>query len=200
MNEKIPPQKKGATTDVSSEIELPTEALAAEHFKTVKKRFFAMNSWELYAGTEKAEFSLRDQEGNILLENPKKGDYFCIKTPGLHNKTGDGYDWVQIEHLEEETGEHDECVYIRVRPCDNPTKPDENIAHFFDPEATSNFLIKRKGNRIIAEVHGRNETPNTQDLNLLEKVRNEIVALGGMLIASEFQWKALTDALVKYEE
>lgn len=200
MNGKIPPQKKGAATDVSSEVELPTEALALEHFKTVKKRFMAMNSWELYAGTEKAEFSLRDKDGNILLEDPKTGDYFCIKTPGLHNKTGDGYDWVQIEHLEEESDGHKECVYIRVRPCANPTKPDENIAHFFDPEATSNFLIKRIGNKIIAEVHGRNETPNTQDLNLVEKVRNEIVALGGMLIASEFQWKALTNALVKYEE
>lgn len=200
MKEKIPAQKKGATTDVSSEVELATEAIAIEHFKTVKKRFLAMNSWELYAGTEKAEFSLRDQEGNILLENPKIGDYFCIKTPGLHNKTGDGYDWVQIEHVEEEREAHYESAYIRVRPCPNPTKPDDNIAHFFDTVATSNFLIRREGNKIIAEVHGRNETPNTKDVGFLEKVRNEIVALGGMMIASEFQWKALTDAIVKYEE
>lgn len=200
MKEKIPAQKKGATTDVSSQVELATEAIAIEHFKTVKKRFLAMNSWELYAGTEKAEFSLRDKNGNILLENPKIGDYFCIRTPGLQNKTGDGYDWVQIEHFEDESEAHYESAYIRVRPCANPTKPDNNIAHFFDTEATSNFLIKREGNKITAEVQGRNETPNTKNLNLLEKVRNEIVALGGMMVASEFQWKALTDAIVKYEE
>ncbi len=200
MDEKIPSQRKGATTDVSSSIELETEELAIEHFQTVKKRFLAMNSWEMYAGEEKAEFSLRDKDGKILLEEPKMGDYFCIKTPGLHNKTGDGYDWVQIEHMEEEADAHSECVYIRVRPCANPTKPDEKVAHFFDPEATSNFLIKRVGREIIAEVHGRNESPNDDDVGILEKVRNKIVALGGMLIASEFQWKALTSGIIKYEK
>lgn len=200
MDEKIPKQQTGATTDVSSKIELETEELAIAHFQIVKKRFLAMNSWELYAGEEKAEFSLRDGNGEILLEEPKRGDYFCIKTPGLHNMTGDGYDWVQIEHIEEESDAHNECVYIRVRPCTNPTKPDDHVAHFFDPKATSNFLVKRIGREVIAEVHGRNEVPNNDDVGMIEKVRNNIVALGGMLIASELQWKALTSGIIKYEE
>lgn len=197
--ENIPKQRKGATTDVSSKIKLDTEELAIEHFQTVKKRFMAMNNWELYAGEEKAEFSVRDKDGKIVLAEPKVGDYFCIKTPGLHNRTGDGFDWVQIEHIEEESEAHRECVYIRVRPCANPTKPDEHVAHFFDPEATSNFVIKREGRTVIAEVHGRNEIPNTDNVGMLEKVRNQIVALGGMLIASEVQWKGLTSGIIKYD-
>ncbi len=197
MKEQIPSQKSGAKTDVSSHVEFDTEQEAIEHFEKVKKRFYDMNSWEHFAGKEKAEFSLRDGEGNLLLDKPHVGNYFCIKMPALHNKTGDGYDWVCIEHVEEETNEHDACAYIRVRPCANPTKPDDHIAHFFNPEATSNFLIKREGNKVFAEVHGRNETPNTDDLDLIEKMRNGLVATGGMLIASEMQWKALTEGILK---
>ncbi|MGZ5273910.1 MAG: hypothetical protein ACXWCA_06330 [Kaistella sp.] len=200
MEEKIPPQKTGAKSDTISEIELQTEQVAKEHFDKVKRRFLDVNCWELFAGTEKAEFSLRNAKGELSLDPPKIGDYFRIKIPGLHNPTGDGYDWVQVENYESEDSEHLECLYIRVRPTSDPTKPDETTAHFFDPKATSNFLIKREGNKISAEVHGRNEVPNTEDLSVIEKIRNSLVAVGGIIAGSKFQWKSLTEGLIKYEE
>lgn len=200
MEEKIPPQKTGAKSDTISEIELDSEQSAISHFDLVKRRFLDVNCWELFAGTEKAEFSLRNAKGELSLDPPKIGDYFRIKIPGLHNPTGDGYDWVQVENYESEDSEHSECLYIRVRPTSDPTKPDETTAHFFDPKATSNFLIKREGNKISAEVHGRNEVPNTEDLSVLEKIRNSLVAVGGIIAGSKFQWKSLTEGLIKYEE
>lgn len=200
MEEKIPPQKTGAKSDTISEIEMDSEQSAISHFDLVKRRFLDVNCWELFAGTEKAEFSLRDGQGKLSLDPPKIGDYFRIKIPGLHNPTGDGYDWVQVENYESEDSEHSECLYIRVRPTSDPTKPDETTAHFFDPKATSNFLIKREGNKISAEVHGRNEVPNTEDLSVLEKIRNSLVAVGGIIAGSKFQWKSLTEGLIKYEE
>ncbi|TXF79314.1 hypothetical protein [Chryseobacterium sp.] len=200
MEEKIPQQKTGAQSDTVSDMEMENEMMAAEHFETVKKRFFDVNSWELFAGEEKAEFSLRDKNGNILLGKPNIGDYFSIKVPGLHNSTGNEFDWVQVEHIEEEKKAHSESVYIRVRPAPDPTKSDEKTAHFFDEKATSNFLIKRDGLKISAEVHGRNEVPNTDDLNVLKKIRNALVAVGGMIAGSKFQWKSLTEGLVKYEK
>ena len=157
------------------------------------------NCWELFAGTEKAEFSLRDKQGELSLDPPKVGDYFRIKVPGLHNPTGDGYDWVQVEKFEQEQSKDLECLYIRVRPTSDLTKPDDTTAHFFDSKATSNFLIKREGKKISAEVHGRNEVPNTEDLSVLEKIRNSLVAVGGIIGGSKFQWKSLTEGLIKYE-
>ncbi|MCW4452395.1 hypothetical protein OK344_09255 [Kaistella sp. BT6-1-3] len=200
MHEKIPPQKTGAKSDTISEIELDSVALAKDHFDKVKRRFLDVNCWELFAGTEKAEFSLRDGKGKLSLDHPKVGDYFRIKVPGLHNPTGDGYDWVQVEKFEKEQDENSECLYIRVRPTSDPTKPEDTTAHFFDSKATSNFLIKREGKKIIAEVHGRNEIPNTENLNVIEKIRNSLVAVGGMIAGSKFQWKSLTEGLIKHEE
>ena len=199
MHEKIPPQKTGAKSDTLAEIELDSVQEAQNHFDVVKRRFLDVNCWELFAGTEKAEFSLRDHNGELSLDPPKVGDYFRIKIPGLHNPTGDGYDWVQVEKFEQEQSKDSECLYIRVRPTSDPTKPDDTTAHFFDSKATSNFLIKREGKKISAEVHGRNEVPNTEDLSVLEKIRNSLVAVGGIIGGSKFQWKSLTEGLIKYE-
>jgi hypothetical protein len=200
MHEKIPPQQKGAKTDTKSEVNFESPDLARAHFQTVKKRFLDINSWELFAGEEKAEFALRDSKGTLLLREPAVGDYVTIKIPGLHNTGPDGYDWVQIEELDSETSDLKDCAYIRVRPVANPTVPEDSTAHFFGPEATSNFLIWREDKTVGAEVHGRNEIPNTEDVSLLEKIRNGLVAIGGMFIASEFQWSSFTDGLLKHEK
>ena len=199
MGENIPQQYTGAKSDTVSEITLNTETEAVAHFETVKKRFLDVNSWEFFAGEEKASFTLRDELGNLLLEKPKVGNYFKIQIPGLHNPTGDGFDWVRIEEMKEEKDERGESIYIRVRPASDPTKPDHKTAHFFDETATSNFLIKREGSKITAEVHGRNEEPNTEDLSVREKVRNFLVAVGGMIAGSKFQWKSLTEGLIKFD-
>lgn len=197
MLENIPHQYTGAKSDTISEIILNTETEAVEHFETVKKRFLDVNSWEFFAGEEKASFTLRDEQGNLLLDQPKIGNYFKIQIPGLHNPTGDGFDWVRIEEMKSEKTENSECLYIRVRPTSDPTKTEDKTAHFFNEKATSNFLIKREGNKINAEVHGRNEEPNTQDLSAQEKVRNVLVAGGAMIAGSRFQWKSLTEGLIK---
>lgn len=197
MDEKIPEQHTGASSDTVSKKSFETTEEAVQFFEIVKKRFLDVNSWELFAGKEKAEFSLRNSNGELLLTKPAVGNYFKIKIPGLHNSTGDGYDWVKIEALEKEQKDGCESLYIRVRPTSDPTKPDNKTAHFFCDKATSNFLIKREGATVFAEVHGRNEEPNTEDLSALEKVRNFLVAVGGMIAGSKFQWKALTDGLLE---
>lgn len=200
MKNKVPEQHSGAKSDTISEIVLADEATAAAHFMKVKSKFLAINSWELLAGEEKASFSLRDSGGELLLSKPKEGDFIRIKIPGLNNPTGDGYDWVMVEKFEENTEDSMESVFIRVRPTSDPTKPDDKTAHFFCEKATSNFIIRREGRRITAEVHGRNEEPNTEDLSTVEKIRNFLVAVGGIIAGSKFQWKSLTQALIKIEE
>ncbi|WP_226064774.1 hypothetical protein [Kaistella polysaccharea] len=199
MDPKIPPQFDGAQSDASSEMVFANEAAAIEHFKLVRKRFLDINSWELFAGIEKAEFSLRDENGKLSLLQPKVNDLITVKVPLLHNSEG-GYDWVRIEKFEEEYQPGFESVFIQVRPTYNPLLGGKTTTHFLDSQATSNFLIKREGSKISAEVHARNEIPNTDDEKLMEKVRNKIVALGGMLFGSKMQWDGLTNGLLKNED
>ena len=199
MEGKIPPQQTGGSSDTVSEISFDNTSEAVRHFETVKKRFLDINSWEFFAGEEKASFTLRDAQGNLLLDKPALGNYFKIQIPGLHNPTGDGFDWVKIEEINHDKSEHSESIFIRVRPTSDPTKPDDRTAHFFDEEATSTFIVKREGIKIFAEVHGRNEKPNTENIGIIEKIRNTLVAIGGILGGSKFQWKSLTEGLISIE-
>ncbi len=200
MYHKIPAQTEGNCSDNISDRLFETEAVASEFFQGLKKRFLDINSWELFAGKEKAEFTLCDENGDLSLDPPQVGNFVRIKLPGLHNPTGDSYDWVQIETVEEDQNTAEETVYIRLRPSENPKKNDGKTAHFFKDKATSNFLIKREGKKVTVAVLARNEIPNTEDLNLLEKLRNNVVAIGGIVIGSKFQWTSFTDGLLKKDE
>lgn len=200
MNHKVPPQIKGAESDAVSNIEFETVALAEKHFETVKKRFLDINSWELFAGKEKAEFSLRNSNGDVIVESPKVGDLVAIKIPLLPNQDPDHLDWAKVEVVEEDKSDISESVYIRLRPTSKPSDKDASVTHFLDSDSTSNFIIKREGKMISAQVHARNEVPNTEDKGISEKLRNKMVAFGAMMIGSTIQWKGLTNGLIKIEE
>ena len=200
MENKIPAQKEGGFSDAISEIVLETVAEAAFHFQTVKKRFIDINSWEIFAGKEKASFTLCDEEGNSALNPPKIKYYIGIKLPALPNSAGDSFDWVLIECFENEEKSNFEQWYLRVRPSENPKNRNGKIAHFFTDVSTSNFIITRNGKTITAGVHGRNEIPNTDNFKLLEELRNTIVAKGASLLGSNIQWKAFTDGIIKKDE
>lgn len=197
MDNRIPEQIEGGFSDIVSEITSETVSEAVFHFKCIKKRFFDINSWELFAGNEQAEFALCDEMGELILSKAEVGNYVRIKIPVLHNLIGGNYDWVKIEVIDTEVSEDTEMVYVRVRPSENPTKKNGKIAHFHKNSATSSFIIKREGKKISCEVHGRNELPNTEHLTLLQKLRNEVVSLGGAVFASKFQWKSFTDGIIE---
>ena len=200
MKNKMPAQEVGAESVAVSKISFDDIGLAKVHFEIVKKRFLDINSWELFAGKNKAKFTLRNEKGKLILDHPIVGNYISIEVPLLPNKDEDHFDWVKIEVYEEEKKEGYEAFYIRVRPTSNPTNPTNEITHFLDSTATSNFFIKRNGTEISAEVYARNEVPNFEDKTLSEKIRNKAVALGGMLFGSKLQWEGLTDGLIKNEK
>ena len=197
MKNKIPAQHIGAESKAISKINFDTDELAKVHFEIVKKRFFDINSWELFAGKNKAKFTLRNQNAELILNHPKVGNYVSIEVPLLPNKDEDQFDWVKIEVCEQEEKADYESFYIRVRPTSNPTNQSDEITHFLDVKATSNFLITRDGTEISAEVYARNEVPNFDDKSISEKIRNKVVAVGGMLFGSKLQWEGLTDGLIK---
>lgn len=200
MYNPIPKQQTGASSDTISSVELDTSEAAQKHYEIVKARFLDINNWDKYAGEEKANFTLTSKDGKTIHSAPEVGNLFRITIPGPGNPSGDGDDWVQVEDIKHQTGADCESIAIRVRPAASPLDPSDETAHFYNEKATSTFIVKREKQTVTAEVHGRNEEPNNEDVNLLAKVRNTIVAIGGILAGSKFQWKALTKGLVSRDE
>ena len=189
-------QESGAQSNTESKASFDTAAEAQSFFKEVKKRLLHVNGWQKLAGAATASFQLTDEKGNSVNRDVQKGDHFKIDIPGPGPATGDGYDWVQVEAVEEK----EDKVEITVRPATNPTNEQQDIAHFFSDEATSSFVVKLEGNSVIAGVYGRNEKPNLQAEKGRDKARNAAVASGAVGGFSKLQWKSLVNGLVKKEE
>lgn len=194
----IPQQEKGASTDTTAEVSFETVLEAANFFEIARGRLLDIGNWDKICGKASAKFQLTNESGNLVDRDPQIGDHFRINIPAPGTETGDGRDWVRIEAIENSNSQDNyQYVAIKVRPATNPTNEAEDTAHFFKEDATSTFLVERKGNVVRAEVHGRNELPNTNSEGVLDTIRNAVVALGAMAGISTPQWKSLVNGLVQ---
>jgi hypothetical protein len=196
----IPPQHTGAESNTEASAQFENTEEAKSFFEQVKQRLLNVNRWHQYAGKATADFELTDEKGEPALRPVQKGDHFKIDIPGPGPVTGDGYDWVQVEAIDETIGNGDASLTIRVRPATNPQNERQDVAHFFTEEATSSFRVKLESNKVTAGVYGRNEKPNTAAETFVDKARNAAIATGAVTGFSKLQWKSLVNGLVKREE
>ncbi len=193
----LPNQTVGGESDTISEKKFDSAIEAKAFFSLMKQRLLNVNRWKDYAGTLSATFQLCDSNGDEVHRNVEPGDYFKIHLPGPGSDTGEGFDWVKVETVEEENYINGERLFIKVRPTSNPKNSNDDIAHFFDDTATSTFIVNRNRDMVTAEVHGRNELPNTDADALVDKIRNTIIATAAISGFSKIQWNLLTEGLLK---
>ncbi|HSC37103.1 MAG TPA: hypothetical protein VLD19_04505 [Chitinophagaceae bacterium] len=197
----VPENREGKQTDLDYSVTLPTREEALDTFKRAYKRLLNPGVWHKLSGVASAEFQLVGKKGNEEHRLAQVNDYFKIDVPGPGPAAGDGYDWVKVELVENKanpSGE-EEIVGMKLRPCQNPQGAGKDTAHFFRSDASSTWLIVRKGNTVTASYHGRNEVPNTSTERKMDNVRNALVAAGASAGLSEAQWSSLTKAFLAPE-
>ena len=195
----VPDQQTGKAIDAASTTELATVEDAKVFFDKAKERLQNVNQWKDIAGTLSATFQLVDATGNEVQRKAQKGDYLKIDIPGPGTNSGEGYDWVKIEEVENTPLPNGERFAFRVRPTDNPQNRKEDVAHFYSEESTSSFVVERHDKNVMASVHDRNTKPNTDADSAIDKVRDAVVGAAGVASFSKIQWKKLTDGLVSLE-
>ncbi len=198
MKEKrsVPENHSGVETNTESERIFESNASALAFYKQVRERLLNPNCWHQYAGKTTADFQLTDEKGNEIERMVQKGDHFRIDIPGPGSDTGNGYDWVRVETIDEENEGEERFTALRVRPASNPLNDNEDVAHFFKDDATSSFIVCLQGNKIKTGVYGRNEKPNTDANKIIDKARNAAVATGAISGFAKLQWKSLVEGLL----
>ncbi len=169
---------------------------ASTFYEVAKQRLIDVNNWDKVSNLPSSTFMLCDSTGQQVNRNVQLGDYLKIDIPAPGTDTGDGFDWVKVEFIEEQQQDGADIMSFRVRPTDNPESQEQAVAHFFADAATSTFQVKKSGTTVFAEVHGRNEVPNTDTEHILDNVRNTVVGLGATAGAAFPQWKGLVTGLV----
>ena len=165
-------------------------------YGTASERLLAVNAWHDIAGTLSARFQVHDKNGIAVQRTVTKGDYLRIDIPGPGSAEGDGFDWVIVEELKEINTEELKCIGFRVRPTASPLAGEKRIAHFYDPSATSTFMITCSGKTVSASITDRNLRPNKQSAGA-DKIRATAVGLSAISLFSKIQWQQLANALIK---
>ncbi len=198
-SQAVPPQQEGGRADIVETLRASNIQEAKLFFVQVKDRLFDIANWGNISSGISASFALTDKDGNIKFRLPHAGDHIRINIPGPGTIGGEGYDWVRIEIVEQISEPDWEFCFIKVRPSEDPAEK-EGTAHFFESQATSTFIIRREGTLLIAEIHGRNEKPNTGSKWLADIVRNLVVgtaATGGL---AKIQWQKLAKGLLNFQQ
>lgn len=192
----IPPQQEGVEKNIVYTEDAVDTNDSRRMFLIARNRLVDVNHWHEFSS---ARFQLTDASGDDVFRTAEGGDYFRISINIPGPVKGDGYDWVFVEAVEDHSdpGGTEEYMAIRVRPASNPAdRSTEDIAHFFSEGSTSSFVVSRSGNTVTAAVHGRNQKPNTSTTNVVDKVRNAVVALSAMAGLSDVQWKNLVRGFI----
>lgn len=194
----IPNQTKGGHHDVVNMHCANTLEQAMTDYAELHRRLMAVNHWHEFSDKIKAEFSLIDATTLETTEEFTLGNYIKIDIPGPGSPSGHGFDWTKIIAIEKHQ-ENDEQPFMAftIQPCPAPDSDTDTIAHFYNDATTNTFIIRRIGNCLFAEVHGRNETDNVENLPFLDLVRNKAVAIGGKFGLGNLNWFGFTLALLE---
>lgn len=199
LSRLLPSQIKGKHNDLEHTVNLATHEEANLRFEKACQRLFNVNDWQVYSKDKLSSFCVTDANGNILQRAVKEGDFLRIDLPGPGSSTGDGYDWVRVEtKLAHYSNDDYEGAGFTVRATRNPQRNSGETAHFFKGNATSTFMVERRGTTLLASYHGRNEVINTDESeSLLDKIRNAVVGAGAKAGLSEVKWKELLISFLK---
>lgn len=188
-----PETQQGVNKHFEQSVVLDSIDDAEDLFVIAKERLLDVNEWHKAAGALSAVFTVTDRTGKELHRHAHKGDQIKIKIPGPGNAEGEGYDWVTVEHIryDDYPDESAERLMLELKPSPSPLTPDDSIAHFFDKDASSVFVIERVNTKIKAIYYGLNEKPNTEPDSPIDKGRNLLVATTAIAGGSSLQWNAL---------
>ncbi len=193
-NDLIPEQISGGEMNTVAETTFETLEEAIAFYKLAKHRLMSVSNWAKICGTEATTFELLNPQGTGPGEL-KEGNLIKIDIPGPGTHLGGGYDWVKIEQVEENKM-NQQYFGFKVRPCPNPERPTEGTAHFFKETSSSTFLVSLSGYTVKAEMHGRNEEPNTVEPSFFDGLRNMAVGYSAKIGLSYPQWKLLVEGIV----
>ncbi len=152
----IPEQQKGLEKNLEYAFVCDSTEEAEDCFVDAKERLMDVNNWNKYGGIDELEFKLSDSHGKEMHRHARKSDHIKIATEG-----GSGeLDWVAIEAIEYDDypDQGMETFGMRLHPSADPVnKIEGSAAYSLADNATSTFVILRRGKKLLATYHGRND-------------------------------------------
>ncbi len=193
----IPEQIKGDSHDVVSMVCTNSIDSAAFLYNETVERLKSVNLWYSYSDKVKAKFTLIHSETELETNALTKENLIRIEIPGPGTISGKGYDWTRIIDIQDDETIDVPFFALTIKPCSPPNADKEITAHFYKHNASNTLIIRRIGNCVYAEAHGRNEIVNISEAPLIDSIRNMGINLGSKVGLGSMNWLGLTKALLE---
>ncbi|MET0242005.1 MAG: hypothetical protein ABW174_00995, partial [Flavitalea sp.] len=148
----VPGNFKGKEVTLSESIGDEELQIAKDNFRQAVNTLLRPGKWNDIAGG--AKFSIRgdNKSEEVIYEK----DFIRIYIPGPGPSNGDGYDWVIVEKIIDQSEDEEfPAVGLLLKASADPDSTNNQSAHFFAEGASSTIVIFRESNKIIAQYFGR---------------------------------------------
>jgi hypothetical protein len=127
----VPENIAGKLVDLEASVMEDSATEAENTFNRACTRLLNPPIWHELAGALSARFELQNHDGQYPERLAEVGDYLKINIPGPGNSAGDGYDWVKVEAIEENTLPDAAASFaLRLRSSAKPGREEKGTAHF----------------------------------------------------------------------
>src|SRR5688500_236959 len=93
----VPENDTCASSHTEYTVNKRSEVEAKRLYDIAKQRLLEVNRWHEISDDGSSVFTLTDEFGSEVVRPAQLGDHFRIEIPAPGNRTGKGYDWVQVE-------------------------------------------------------------------------------------------------------
>lgn len=194
---KIPQHLKGESHDIVNMKCVDSDKSAEELYQDVVIRLKTVKEWHSYSDKVKAKFVIINPDTGVETDEFEIGYLVRIEIPGPGTVSGNGFDWTKITNIQTNKNRDDMAYFaMTLKPCSPPNANSDVIAHFYKEKSSNTFIIRKIGDCIYAEVHGRNETINISDVPLMDSIRNIGINIGSKIGLGGLNWLALTEGLL----
>jgi len=156
----IPAQHQGLEKNLAYTFVCDSVEEAEDCFVDAKERLLDVNSWNKYSQINDIEFRLQDAHGREAHRHARRGDHIRLAAATLSVGRVEEFDWVAIEAIEYDDypDQGMETFGMRLHPCATPAgNLGPNAPYSLTDNATSTLVIQRRGRKLSATYHGRNE-------------------------------------------
>lgn len=169
MNEDhylVPQHEQGSKTDLEFKVAAETVEEAEYWFVDAKDRMLDVNSWNKYCPGMVVTFRLTDCHGLGVGRHARKRDMIRIDMPGPDGTRLTGFEWESVEAIEYDDYPDlsMETFAMRVRTADSPLNNKDSQAGYVTGKKTSTFVIERRGAKLSATFHRRNDAGSDESM------------------------------------
>ncbi len=165
-----------------------SDQMASGIFRLASRRLLHVKEWSSLDGSLLSTCQLIDERGKQVDREVHQNDYLMLEDDAESPK------WIQIESVEEKTGEGTESTILKARATKSPWSLEEGNPTISRQMRPGIISVVKRGLNITARVYA--DSPANKFLNVGDRMKYISMAAYSTLGGYRVQWRSLVNAIL----